>query len=51
MTDILIRIYEMRQSLKIIEQCLNNIPSGLLKVDDRKLTPPTRTDIKNLWNL
>ena len=42
----LIRVYEMKQSLKIIEQCLNNIPSGLIKSSDRKLTPPTRTDMK-----
>jgi len=42
----LIRIFEMRESLKIIEQCLNKIPSGLIKTDDNKLAPPTRVDIK-----
>ena len=42
----LIRIYEMKQSLKIIEQCLNNMPKGLIKSSDKKLTPPSRTDVK-----
>jgi NADH dehydrogenase (ubiquinone) Fe-S protein 2 len=36
----------MRQSLKIILQCINSIPEGLVKVDDKKITPPTRVDIK-----
>ena len=27
----------MRQSLSIIIQCLNNIPKGFIKVDDKKL--------------
>merc|ERR1712159_499600 len=43
----LIRVNEMRESLKIIMQCLNNIPGGPVKVDDRKITPPTRGQIKN----
>ena len=42
----LIRVYEMKQSLKIIEQCLNNIPKGIIKSSDKKLTPPSRTDVK-----
>ncbi len=42
----LIRINEMRQSLIIIEQCLNKIPSGLIKLDDNKLFPPSRVFIK-----
>jgi NADH dehydrogenase (ubiquinone) Fe-S protein 2 len=42
----LIRIYEMRQSLNIIYQCLNNIPKGLIKVDDYKITPPPRNVMK-----
>jgi len=43
----LIRVYEMKESLKIIEQCLNKMPLGLIKSSDRKLTPPSRKDIKN----
>lgn len=42
----LIRVYEMKQSLKIIEQCLNNMPNGIIKSSDKKLTPPSRTDVK-----
>lgn len=38
----LIRVYEMRQSINIIYQCLNLIPKGLIKIDDYKITPPPR---------
>lgn len=37
-----IRIEEMRQSLKIILQCLNEMPLGFIKTDDRKIVPPAR---------
>ena len=37
---------EMRQSLRIIHQCLNKIPPGEIKVDDNKLTPPSRAQMK-----
>ncbi len=43
----LIRIVEMKESLKIIEQCLNEIPLGIVKSSDNKLTPPSRKDIKH----
>ena len=42
----LIRIIEMKQSLKIISQCINKIPNGLVKTSDSKLCPPTKTDLK-----
>ena len=42
----LIRIFEMKESLKIIEQCLNNIPLGIIKTNDNKITPPSRKDMK-----
>jgi NADH dehydrogenase (ubiquinone) Fe-S protein 2 len=42
----LIRVQEMRESLKIIEQCLNEIPFGPIKTDDHKITPPSREHIK-----
>lgn len=42
----LIRVFEMRESLKIIHQCINNIPFGVIKSQDKKLTPPKRTDLK-----
>nr|ACO50722.1 NADH dehydrogenase subunit 7 [Micromonas pusilla CCMP1545] len=41
-----IRIEEMRQSLRIILACVNAMPEGSIKVDDRKITPPSRTHMK-----
>merc|ERR1719253_1978653 len=38
----LIRMEEMRQSIRIIMQCLNQMPEGMIKTDDRKVTPPSR---------
>nr|YP_009730994.1 NADH dehydrogenase subunit 7 [Epirixanthes elongata]QBB73132.1 NADH dehydrogenase subunit 7 [Epirixanthes elongata] len=35
-----LRIEEMRQSVRIIVQCPNQIPSGMIKADDRKLFCP-----------
>jgi NADH:ubiquinone oxidoreductase subunit D len=43
----LIRIEEMRQSLKIISQCLNEMPMGPVKVSDSKITTPSRSQVKN----
>lgn len=42
----LIRIEEMRQSVRIILQCLNQLPNGMIKADDRKITPPSRAQMK-----
>ncbi|KAK4304932.1 hypothetical protein Pmani_023149 [Petrolisthes manimaculis] len=42
----LIRVYEMRESLRIIEQCLNQMPEGEVRVDDAKVTPPRRSEMK-----
>lgn len=42
----LIRIEEMRQSLKIVHQCLNKMPPGEIKVDDQKICPPKRGEMK-----
>jgi len=42
----LIRLLEMRESLKIIEQCLNSIDYGISKISDKKISPPSRRDIK-----
>ncbi|KAI3873841.1 hypothetical protein MKW92_010721 [Papaver armeniacum] len=41
-----IRIEEMRQSVRIIVQCPNQMPSGMIKADDRKLCPPSRSRMK-----
>ena len=43
----LIRIVEMKESLKIVEQCLKDMPVGLIKSSDKKITPPSRKEIKN----
>lgn len=42
----LIRMEEMRQSLLIIEQILNHLPKGEVKLEDRKITPPSRGRMK-----
>jgi len=41
-----IRVEEMRQSLDIILQCLNQMPQNNIKTDDRKIAPPSRMDMK-----
>ena len=42
----LIRVFEMKESLKIIEQCLNSMPLGYVKTNDFKISPPTRSEMK-----
>jgi NADH dehydrogenase (ubiquinone) Fe-S protein 2 len=42
----LVRMEEMRQSINIIIQCLNALPQGEIKTDDRKITPPSRNEMK-----
>lgn len=43
----LIRLEEMRQSIKIIFQIINNIPKGSIKINDEKIINPNRKLIKN----
>jgi NADH dehydrogenase (ubiquinone) Fe-S protein 2 len=43
----LIRIQEMRESLSIIQQIINRIPEGPVKVCDSKYTAPSRGHMKN----
>ncbi len=45
----LVRVEEMKQSTKIIDQCINwlNKNPGPIHVDDPKLVPPKRADMKN----
>jgi NADH-quinone oxidoreductase subunit D len=40
-----VRIEEMRQSLRIVRQVLETMPSGDYRVQDKKITPPPRTRI------
>ena len=42
----LCRIEEMRESVKIIKQCLQNLPKGPIKTNDGKISPPPKKDIK-----
>jgi NADH dehydrogenase (ubiquinone) Fe-S protein 2 len=43
----LIRIEEMRQSLRIVSQCINMIPEGPVKSSDAKIVTPSRSQVKN----
>lgn len=42
----LIRVNEMRQSAHIINQCLNNMPEGPIKVDNNKISVPSKLYMK-----
>ena len=42
----LVRIEEMRQCVKLILQCCENIPSGQIMTDDKKIAPPKRSEMK-----
>jgi NADH-quinone oxidoreductase subunit D len=41
----LVRMQEMRESLKIVEQALNKLPIGPVRSDNRKFVPPPRSEI------
>jgi NADH-quinone oxidoreductase subunit D len=40
-----IRLYEIIESIKIVRQCIERMPPGDYRVQDRKITPPPRTRI------
>jgi NADH-quinone oxidoreductase subunit D len=42
----LVRVQEMRESIKIIKQCLNQMPKGPVLVKNSKVVPPSRLDMK-----
>ena len=42
----LVRVAEMRESLKIIRQCAQTMPAGPVASEDRKVTPPPRGEMK-----
>ena len=42
----LVRIEEMRQCVPIMKQCLNDMPGGPVMVDDHKIAPPRRAEMK-----
>ena len=43
----LCRIEEMRQSVRIIKQCLENMPDGPVTATDNKVVPPKRAEMKS----
>ena len=43
----LIRVSEMRESLKMIEECIEKFPSGSIINNDNKITPPSRASLKS----
>jgi NADH-quinone oxidoreductase subunit D len=42
----MVRVEEVRQSAKIIKQCLAEMPDGPVASDDRKIVPPRRAEMK-----
>ncbi len=42
----LVRIEEMRQSVRIMEQCIERMPEGPVASRDHKVTPPPRAEMK-----
>lgn len=42
----MVRVEEVRQSARIMKQCLNEMPDGPVSSDDRKVAPPKRGEMK-----
>lgn len=42
----LVRIAEMHEACKIMMQAINDMPEGEIKVDDHKVAPPKRSEMK-----
>ena len=42
----LVRVEEMRQSLRIMKQCIEQMPEGPVKTTDNKVSPPKRGEMK-----
>lgn len=43
----LVRVEEMYQSVRIIDQCIKKMPKGEVKSLDMKISPPKRSDMKD----
>lgn len=43
----IVRVEEMRQSLIILEKAINLLQDGPIKIDDYKVSAPSRSDMKN----
>ncbi|MGL9757294.1 MAG: NADH-quinone oxidoreductase subunit D [Wolbachia sp.] len=42
----LVRMAEIRQSISLVKQCIEKIPKGPIKTEDRKVSPPPRAEMK-----
>mgnify|MGYP005849468603 FL=1 len=42
----MVRVEEVRQSARIMRQCLNDMPEGPIASNDRKVVPPKRAEMK-----
>ena len=43
----LIRVEEMRQSIRLIKQCIEKMPQGPVTTDDSRVAPPKRSEMKH----
>ncbi len=42
----LVRMEEIRQSTSLVKQCIEKMPRGPIKTEDRKISPPPRAEMK-----
>ncbi len=42
----LVRMLEIQESMRIIRQCVKEMPEGPVRTDDKKVTPPPRAEMK-----
>nr|WP_218939397.1 NADH-quinone oxidoreductase subunit D [Wolbachia endosymbiont of Atemnus politus] len=42
----LVRMAEIRQSIGLVKQCIEKMPEGPVKTEDRKISPPPRAEMK-----
>jgi len=42
----LVRMLEMRESVKMMRQCLEKMPGGPVRIENTKVTPPKRAEMK-----
>ncbi|MDR0773658.1 MAG: NADH-quinone oxidoreductase subunit D [Wolbachia pipientis] len=42
----LVRMAEIRQSVSLVKQCIEKMPGGPIKTEDRKISPPPRAEMK-----
>jgi NADH-quinone oxidoreductase subunit D len=41
----LVRMEEMRQSIRIVEQCMQQMPAGPIQLDDARMTMPSKAEV------